>query len=198
MSELVLASASPRRRDILSQVGWSFQTQVPRVVEHLSPLMHPEAAVQRVAADKARSVARHWDRGLVLAADTVVQKGQSLLGKPDTGDHARAMLQELQGTWHLVITGVALLDSSDSSLVTGAETTEVKMRPLAAGEIGSYVETGEPLDKAGAYGIQGKGALLVECIRGCYYNVVGLPLALVVRLLQERGLDVWKDFGEKG
>ncbi len=198
MPQLVLASASPRRRELLKQVGWFFQVQVPRVEEHLPSHVHPEVAVQQVAEAKARAVARYLDQGLVLGADTVVKSERKLLGKPDTRAEARTMLQELQGKWHLVITGVALLEAPSGDVVTAAAVTEVKMRPLGAGEIRSYVETEEPLDKAGAYGIQGKGALLVERIQGCYYNVVGLPLALVVRLLQQRGLNVWKDFREKG
>lgn len=148
----------------------------------------PAEAVMRLAAEKGRAVAREWPGHIVVAADTVVTLDGRILGKPRDRAEALAMLQTLAGRTHRVMTGLALF-FEDRCLVC-SETTEVSFRTLSDEELRAYVATGECDDKAGAYGIQGKGALLVASIRGCYFNVVGLPLAKLSEMLLELGVNM--------
>ena len=178
--ELLLASASPRRRELLEQVGIPFEVLVLPVEEDLSKALPPEEYAMGTAEKKARAVMAQTEAGqLVLAADTVVTRAGEILEKPRDPADARRMLRELAGERHEVITGCVL--GRDGEIFRFFERTSVWMRELSDEEILEYVKTGEPLDKAGAYGIQGKGALLVERIEGDYFNVVGLPLCRVAR-----------------
>jgi septum formation protein len=179
VSGLVLASSSPRREEILDTLGIRFEVRSPEVDEALRPGETATAAARRLAEEKARAVARAGE--LVLAADTVVVLGETLLGKPGDTSEAEAMLRRLSGRTHDVCTGLALV--RDGRTESGVERTAVVFRPLAASEVREYVATGEPFDKAGAYGIQGRGAALVERIEGDYSNVVGLPVRLLLSLL---------------
>ncbi len=188
---IILASNSPRRRELLHQIGIPFVSRPADVDESAKPGEKPEEYAVRVALDKARTAARKAGEGIVLAADTVVVSGGALLGKPSSPDDAARMLKLLSGREHDVITGVAVIDAGKGFERTAFERTRVKFKALSDREIAAYVATGEPLDKAGAYGIQGKGALLVEKLDGCYFNVVGLPLTLAARLLEEFGLSPW-------
>lgn len=185
---LVLASGSPRRRAMLAELGWDFTVCPSPVEEEILPGEAPDAAVMRLAADKGRAVARDWPDRIVLAADTVVTLDGRILGKPRDREEALEMLRTLAGRSHRVLTGLALF-WGDRCLVR-AETTEVTFRALSEEALRAYVDTGECDDKAGAYGIQGKGALLVASIRGCYFNVVGLPLARLSEMLLELGVDM--------
>lgn len=188
---LVLASASPRRAQLLRQVGWAFEVVVSDVEEpQPAPGVDPRAFALRCARDKALQVARRCPHRLVLGADTEVILQGRPLGKPTTSEHARAMLRALSGRRHEVITAVALAlgDGRDARLLAqDAVITAVTFRPLSAAEIADYVATGEPMDKAGAYGIQERGALLVAGIEGCYFSVVGLPLARLGEMLAALG-----------
>ena len=186
--QLVLASASPRRAALLKQVGLPFQVQASTVDEDKWPR---KESLELLALAKARAVADTLMRGIVLGADTIVICHEQSLGKPAGEAEAKKMLKLLSGEVHEVITGVALIRVNDGLSVTCREKTEVKFRNLGDEEINHYVSTGEPFDKAGAYGIQGKGALLVQKIHGCYSNVVGLPLVKVFHLLQELGYSPW-------
>ncbi|MGD9495839.1 MAG: nucleoside triphosphate pyrophosphatase [Armatimonadota bacterium] len=186
---LVLASASPRRAMLLRQAGIEFEVRVPQIVEDADESGLPPAEVALThARTKAQAVARElWGR-LVLGADTVVVLGTQVLGKPDGPAQARAMLQALSGRVHEVITAVALAVGDGGGIVAEQiERTRVRFRRLSEGEIECYVASGEPLDKAGAYGIQGRGALLVREIEGCYFNVVGLPLSRIWDMLSSLG-----------
>jgi len=185
---LILASASPRRRELLRLLGLPFEV-VPSAFEEPAPASHPdpEALARELALAKARDVARNHPRRWVLGADTVVWLGDRLLGKPADASEAAAMLAALVGRTHRVTTGLALLRRGGPELTAHA-TTEVTFRPLTPREVAAYVATGEPYDKAGGYGIQGHGALLVEGVRGDYPNVVGLPLVPLLRLLRAAGL----------
>jgi len=182
---IILASNSPRRRELLHQVGIVFTSEPADVDERVLTGESPEEYAVRVALDKARAAAVRSRSGIVIAADTIVVMNDTILGKPvDTADAVR-MLTMLSGRMHLVMTGVAVMDASKGKHLTRISVTRVWFRDLTHDEIVAYVATGEPLDKAGAYGIQGKGALLVERIEGCYFNVVGLPLSLLREMLHD-------------
>lgn len=191
--KLILASASPRRRELLTQVGVSFVIEVSDVEEVLDDTLSLELQVQSLALQKAQAVAAQHKDGLVLGADTVVVDAGSLLGKPQNTEEAAEMLRSLSGKWHQVMTAVALVDANDTKHEwTSVEITNVKFRDLTEDDIAAYVATGESMDKAGAYGIQGYGALLVERIEGCYNNVVGLPLQLVAKGLRNWGINLYE------
>lgn len=184
---VVLASASPRRLDLLRQIGVEPVVEPADVDETLDGSLDVAAAVAGLAGAKARAVA-HRHRGesvLVLGADTLVVLDGVALGKPDDEADARAMLGRLSGREHQVMTGVAIIDAATGNDAGGVEVTSVRFRDLSPAEIEAYVATGEPLDKAGAYAIQGRAAAFVEALDGDRSNVVGLPLHLVQRLLAE-------------
>lgn len=182
---IILASASPRRRELLQQIGLSFQVAPAHVDERVLAGEQPEMYATRVALDKARAAAKKFSSGIIIAADTVVAIDSVILGKPADAADAERMLSMLSGKMHRVITGLAVMDAGRGKMLTRTARTKVWFRNLSREEIASYVLTGEPLDKAGAYGIQGKGALLTERIDGCYFNVVGLPLVLLNEMLKE-------------
>ena len=191
---LTLASTSPRRKEMLERLGVTLELAAPdeaveaNLPERL-PLNEVTELLQQVALAKVRSVSR--PRGeVVVGADTVVHLDDRILGKPKSRENARSVLQDLSGRTHMVVTGVAVLRTDTGLFATAAEVTEVKFCRLSEREIENYLETGEPFDKAGSYGIQGMGCLLVEGVRGCYHNVVGLPLSRVYRLLQGVGVDL--------
>lgn len=183
---LILASASPRRAALLSQLGVTYHIHPSDAVEppHHVHINKPASEVtQELALLKASSVAQHYDNGLIIGADTLVSLDGKLLGKPTDAADASAMLISLSDTCHEVVTGVALIDASSERERVWSETTHVYFRKLQRTEITTYIASGEPSDKAGAYGIQGRGAAFVKRIEGCYFNVVGLPLASLVENL---------------
>jgi septum formation protein len=182
---LILASASPRRRELLTQAGITFTVETTDVDESQYPGEDPVAYTTRLAREKAQIVlAKHpCEHDLVvLGADTTVTLDNALLGKPTGAADARVMLRALSGRVHQVVTGVALL--SFQKAVTHAETTNVFFQTMTEQEIAEYIATGEPMDKAGAYGIQGSAARFIPRIEGDYSNVVGLPIAAVANLLK--------------
>lgn len=184
MIPLVLASGSPRRRTVLAALGLDFDVRPPELAEELRGGESAAAAARRLAEEKAAAVEAAADE-LVLAADTIVALDGRLLGKPANPAEAVEMLAALGGRAHTVVTGIALrhADGHWSSVAR----TDVVFRPLERAEIDAYVATGEPLDKAGAYGIQGFGAALVERIEGDFYNVMGLPIPALLELLARAG-----------
>ena len=188
---LILASNSPRRKELMRQIGLDFRVDPADVDESVLPDESPEGYAVRVALDKARVAAARSGTGIVIAADTIVVLDDEILGKPAGPGDAERMLKLLSGNVHRVITGLAVMDAASGKALTRASTTRVWFRNLALQEIISYVATGEPLDKAGAYGIQERGALLVDKIEGCYFNVVGLPLSQLGELLLSFGVDVF-------
>ena len=181
---VILASQSPRRRELLRAAGIAFRVVVPHVEERwiTAPRGRYADLVRRAALAKASAVAGR-ERGLVLAADTIVVCEGEILGKPADEAEARRMLRKLSGRRHRVYTGVALVKGSRR--VVGYERTEVVFRELSKKQIDWYVSTGEPMDKAGSYAIQGTGAALIRAVRGCYTNVIGLPLPRVLDMLAE-------------
>lgn len=191
MSNIILASASPRRAEILKQIGIDFRIVTPDIIESFDySLRNNGEMAQKLSHEKALDVAKKiGSESLIIAADTIVVK-EEILGKPRDREHAIQMLSSLQGGWHEVITGVSIVRSVTLESAPGYEVTRVKMRSLNEKEIDSYIKTGEPFDKAGSYGIQGMGALLIEKIEGCYFNVVGLPVYKLSRLLEEFGVSI--------
>lgn len=194
---IILASQSPRRRELLAQIGFSHFIVRPALGAELShPELTPAQLVEELSRQKGLEVAAVSAAGdLVIAADTVVAVEGRVLGKPHSIPEAEEMLRALSGREHTVYTGVTLC--RDGVCVTEHEATAVSFRPLSPGEISAYVRSGEPMDKAGAYGIQGLGALLVEAIRGDYSNVVGLPLCRLGRMLVRFGVDPLAQAGQK-
>lgn len=194
---LRLASGSPRRRALLHDLGWEFDVCSPEVDERPCPGEAPERLCERLARLKAEAGAEGAGKdALVLAADTIVVIDGRVLGKPTDREDARRMLSLLQGREHHVMTGVALRWSGRT--ISGVERTTVRFRQLTDAEVAAYAATGEGDDKAGAYAIQGKGALLVSAIEGDYFNVVGLPLCRLGRMLEGVGLGLERLWGALG
>jgi len=188
--KIVLASASPRRRDILTMAGLrDFEIRPAGRTEILPPGIAPGAAVERLAGQKCAEVAARYDsETVVIASDTVVAIDGMILGKPAGAAEAAEMLRRLSGRTHRVYSGLAVACRGET--VVEHEETAVTFRALTDREIAAYVATGEPLDKAGAYGIQGKGGIFVEGISGDYYNVMGLPLCRLGLILRRLGVDL--------
>jgi septum formation protein len=186
-SRIILASASPRRAELLKQIGVKFELATSHVEERPRPDEAPPDYITRIARAKVIAVAREREAGLVIGADTVVVLDGRMIGKPEDEADAQRLLRQLSGRWHAVMTGVALYDAETRHEVADYEKTLVKFAQLSDSEIEWYVSTGEPMDKAGAYGIQGLGGLFVDEIAGNYYNVVGLPIPLVYRLARRLG-----------
>jgi len=192
MSHLILASASPRRAELLKQIGLEFTTQPADVDETPQPAEPAEAYVERLAREKALAVAARYPEALVIGSDTSVVLGGEILGKPLNRTDACATLARLSGRVHQVMTAVALAHRGHcrSCLVV----TDVAFRPLGGEEINAYVASGEPMDKAGSYGIQGLGGIFVKELRGSYSAVVGLPLQQTAELLAQAGFPVWTNW----
>ena len=186
--QLILASASPRRRELLAQLAVPFTVIPANIDERVFPHEVPRSYTMRVAHAKAMHVARQSPTAVVLGADSVVVLEQHILGKPRDVEEARYMLTCLSGREHTVITGLAVLHQAKQFVCLDAVSTLVRFRSLSPSVIADYIATAEPLDKAGAYAIQGAAAAFVEWREGCYTNVVGLPLRRTAALLQAAGL----------
>ena len=188
--KLILASASPRRRELLIEYGYDFEVIPPPLAEPDEPAagLAPAAFAESVSFFKAKSVAAGVDDGVILAADTIVTCRGGIFGKPANCDHARAILRSLSGTTHQVITGVTLLNARTRAHWIGHDATAVTMRPLSDAQVEAYLTTDAWRGKAGAYGIQDRGDAFIERIGGSFTNVVGLPMELVNRMLAEWGV----------
>lgn len=181
LPKLVLASSSPRRIEILAAVGWQFSHQAAHIDEDFIVGELPPTYVERLAREKAEAVARAYSGEIVLGADTtVVAKGQ-MLAKPTDIEDAKRMLRILAGEWHEVLTGIAVVRGGQTR--SAIQVTRVKFSGMTGAEIDFLAERGDPLDKAGAYAVQAQAALFIEKIEGDYWNVVGLPVSLVYRLI---------------
>lgn len=191
---IILASTSPRRRELVSSLRIPFDV-VPSHADETTPEgWTPEQIVKELAKRKADAVYRSLDssqrQGVIVGSDTIVVRDGVVLGKPKDEQEAASMLRSLQGRIHQVYTGVACIDSQTGTSLVDYRRTEVTMKPLTEREIAAYAASGEGLDKAGAYGIQGLGATIVTGIEGCYFNVVGLPLSLLTEMLASFGIHV--------
>jgi septum formation protein len=190
MREIILASASPRRQELLARLGLACTVDPAANAEDTGNGGKPEEIVQAISRAKALAVAGRHPGALIIAADTIGLFRGHILGKPRDAADARRMLGVLSGHSHLVITGFTIMDAACGKTLARTVTTRVYFRRLTRPEIDCYVDTGEPLDKAGAYAIQGRGALLVEKIAGDYYNVMGLPLCALGEALRDFGINL--------
>jgi septum formation protein len=189
--EWILASASPRRSEILDRLGIEFTVDPSGIREPAQrPGEAPSRYAVRIARLKAEEVAKRHTSGLILSADTIVVLGKSVLGKPENRAEACSMLKRLSGRWHQVISGICLVDCKGRRTRCTFATSRIRFRRLLPSEIEWYLETGEYCDKAGAYGIQGCASLFVDRIEGCYFNIVGFPIAKFERLCQKAGIDL--------
>jgi len=182
MRQIILASQSPRRKALLEQVGLLFKVHAAQIEETLDVTCSIPQAIEKLAYDKAKAVAEMFPEDIVIGADTVVCLQNQILGKPHSDQEAKAMLKQLSGKTHQVITGVSILSKSEEDRFHVI--SDVTFYDISDDEIDAYVASGEPMDKAGAYGIQGKGAIFVAKIVGDYYNIVGLPVAEVMQRLK--------------
>lgn len=187
---LILASSSPRRADLLRSIGADFEIATAPVPEAIHPGEAPADYITRLARAKAVAIARTRDSGLIIGADTVVVLDGRTMGKPADEDEAKRMLGLLAGRWHAVMTGVAVYHIASRREAADYAKTLVRFTSLSQEDIDWYVKSGEPMDKAGAYAIQGLGSLFVEEIAGNYSNVVGLPITLVYRLCRQLGFSL--------
>jgi len=182
---ICLASSSPRRQQILEEMGLDFVVSHPMEFKEELCGSDPEVLVSHNALGKAKEVAKKYKDSIIIGCDTVVTYNNEILGKPLTSDNAHVMLMKLSGSCHSVFSGLAVIDTQRDKELVGHDKTEVKFRDLSEKEIIDYVASGEPLDKAGAYGIQECGGAFVESIKGSFSNVVGLPKELLTRFLTE-------------
>jgi len=183
VAELVLASKSPRRRELMKLLGHPFICITSNVEENYIEDETPARHVTRLSELKAVEVGERNNRGIIIGSDTIVVFDNEIFGKPRSADEAVEMIMRLQGHKHEVFTGFAIYDTENKNIISGYETSEVTMREISLDIAKKYVDTGEPLDKAGAYGIQGYGAVLIKSVRGCFFNVMGLPLSRLMEVL---------------
>ena len=185
---LILASQSPRRRDLLSMLGLEFTVVTADIDETMDEKLSVEEAVAEVCKRKAEAVAVLHPHDTIISADTIVVVDGKVLGKPRNEDHAKDMLRSLSGRSHTVMTAFCLWEKGKA--VTHVEQTHLRFKPLSNEEIDAYVATGSPMDKAGAYGIQDQASIFVEALEGDYYNVMGLPVCALVKALRKNGVEV--------
>ena len=189
--KLILASASPRRKELLENLGYVFQTIPADIDETISDTKSPEDIVKELALQKATYVANSVNYpAIIIGSDTIVVVDNTILGKPENNEDAYNMLKMLSGRAHQVISGIAIIDNKSNKNIVDSVSSDVYFRTLSIEEITSYVKTGEPMDKAGAYAIQGLASTFIEKINGCYNNIVGLPIFKVTQALKEFDLDI--------
>ena len=187
----ILASASPRRREILTGIGLEFKVDPSSDPEPAGkPGEAPSTYAVRAAGEKASKVSAKYPSGLVVGADTIVVTGNHILGKPASIEEAREMLGRLSGRWHEVITGICINDISNNHLLSDFCVSRVHLQRLTAQEIDWYIARGEYQDKAGAYGIQGYASVFIDRIEGCFFNVVGFPVSTFYRLCRQMGINI--------
>jgi septum formation protein len=186
----VLASASPRRKELLEQIGVRIEVDPADYDEDKASVSEPREMARELSLGKARAAARKHRKAIIIAADTLVVLGGRVFGKPHTNAQAREMLRALNGRTHSVVTGFTILDTESGKVVSRSVETRVHMKKATLREVDAYVRTKEPLDKAGGYAIQGRGAVLVDRIEGDYSNVVGLPLSALAESLRKFGVEV--------
>lgn len=194
MKRIILASQSPRRRELLENIGLEFEVKVDNSPEIVDETMEIEEIVKCLSAKKAENVSKTLDNEdcVVIAADTVVAFEDRILGKPKDEEDAKNMLKILSGNVHFVYTGISVLDNKTGKCISDFEKTKVRFREITDSEINSYIKSGEPMDKAGSYGIQGLGSVFVEKICGDYFNIVGLPISKLCGILKnEFGIGIF-------
>ncbi|AEG59292.1 maf protein [Desulforamulus ruminis DSM 2154] len=190
VTPIILASASPRRRELLANLGLDFNVKVSEVNEIMEDGVPPAQLVEKLAERKAAAVAAESKEGLVIGADTLVVFAGRPLGKPASRQEAVQMINILQGQRHEVLTGLAVIDAATGQSVITHQSTAVCFKPMTREQIERYVNTGEPFDKAGAYAVQGKASIFIDSIQGCYFNVVGLPVSKLADALRVFGVEI--------
>ncbi|MCL5019448.1 MAG: Maf family protein [Patescibacteria group bacterium] len=197
MKKIILASSSPRRKQVLEQVGLNFTVEVSDYEEKPISGVKPHEFVETLSFGKAKAVAKNHEDAIIIGADTIVVLNNQILGKPKTKEDARGMLKKLSGNTHSVFTGFTIIDTKNNKTITNHVETKIRFRNLSGKEISKYVETEEPMDKAGAYGVQDRGALFVEYIEGDYSSVMGLPILKIFEVLKTLGIDTLKTYEKK-
>jgi septum formation protein len=190
MRRIILASVSPRRKQLLKQLGLEFEVVPSDVEEVFNPRLKPRHQVEELALQKAQAIAGKFDDAIIIGADTLVALGDEIIGKPKSSQDAKRMLKKLRGRQHTVVTGFVLIDTLNKRTLVKSVETKVWFRKLSPQEISSYVEKEKPMDKAGAYAIQDLGILFVEKIEGDYFGAVGLPLFTLAKELKKLGVDI--------
>jgi septum formation protein len=190
MKRIILASASPRRKELLEKIGLKFEVEPSNYSENMRSKLSPDELARSISLEKAKVVASKHKNAIVIAADTFIVFGGKILGKPGTEAKARKMLMMLKGKSHSVITGFTILDTDNDKVLTKSVETIIHIKDLTSEEVDTYVRSKEPLDKAGAYAIQGLGSVIVEKIEGDYFNVIGLPLSVLAEGLKEFGVHI--------
>lgn len=191
--KLILASASPRRRDILRNLGLEFDIMIPNIDETMPPELNTDSAVEFLSVKKAKSIANKIDYpAIIIGSDTTVAIDGEVLGKPVDKKEAFDMLKKLSGRSHEVISGYAIVNTLENRVTSGSIISKVYFDDLSDEQIQAYISTGEPMDKAGAYAIQGYASTFIPHIEGCYNNIVGLPTYAVCKALKENGINVLK------
>ncbi len=190
MKRIILASASPRRKELLEKIGLKFEVEASDYAEDMRLGLSPDELARAISLGKARAVASRHKNAVVIAADTFIVFRDKIMGKPGTEAEAGKMLMRLRGKPHSVITGFTTLDTDSDKVLTKSVATVVYIKNLTSEEIEAYVRSKEPLDKAGAYAIQGLGSVIVERIEGDYFNVIGLPLSALAEGLKEFGVHI--------
>ncbi|MEZ5336485.1 MAG: Maf family nucleotide pyrophosphatase [Methanolobus sp.] len=195
MIPIILASASERRKELLFQlIGDNFQVCVSSYVEKQDPQLKVTGLVTQHSEGKAKDISTNFKEGIIISADTVIECQGKILGKPASREEAKEMLQTISGRKITAVTGLTVMDITSRKIITETELTDVWIRDMPESFIDTYLSTGEPMGKAGALAIQGRGAVIVEKIEGDFFNVVGLPLYLLSRMLEEFGIEVLKVF----
>ena len=190
MKRIILASASPRRKELLEKIGLKFEVEPSNYAEDMHSRLSPDKLARAISLEKARVVASKHKNAIVIAADTFIVFRGKIMGKPNTEAEARKMLMRLEGKSHSVITGFTIMDTEENKVLTKSVETIIHIKNLTPEEIDAYVRSKEPLDKAGAYAIQGLGSVIVERIEGDYFNVIGLPLSALAEGLKEFGVHI--------
>jgi len=190
MKKIILASQSPRRRDLLKQIGLKFETDPSNYEEDMALKMEPNKLAEFLSLGKAKDVAQRHKDSIIISADTIVAIDGEVFGKPKTPERAKYMLQKLSGRAHSVITGFTIIDTGTNKQASKSVETKVYFKNLSENEIDAYIATGEPLDKGGGYAIQGLAALFVEKIEGDYFNIVGLPILALTTELKNLGVKI--------
>ncbi|OGO02891.1 MAG: septum formation protein Maf [Chloroflexi bacterium RBG_13_52_14] len=190
MKRIILASASPRRKELLEKIGLKFEVEPSNYAEDMYSKLSPDELARAISLEKAKVVASKHKNAIVIAADTFIVFRGKIMGKPSTEAEAREMLTTLKGKSHSVITGFTILDTDEKKVLSRSVETIIHVKNLTSEEIDAYVKSKEPLDKAGAYAIQGLGSVIVERIEGDYFNVMGLPLSSLAESLKEFGIHI--------
>lgn len=190
MQKIILASTSPRRKELLRQIGLKFEVASSDYEEDMSLPMKPNKLAKHLSSGKAEAVAKNYQEGIIIAADTFVVLGEKLLGKPHTADVAREMLKKISGKQVSIITGLTVIDIKNKKKISHASEAKIFIKKLTDKEITNYIKTGEPLDKAGAFAVQGIGAVLIRKIEGDYSGIVGLPIFKLAEILTKMGVAI--------